>query len=149
MPDELMENSRAESEVTLAEVYEKPEWKDKVLIDYEYDHGDSWGHQLSLLGRATPGMNAQFGASSAMKIICLNGQGHAAAEDAGGMWGWEDLKDAFKHPRKAENRERIDWYKNGCLNGGKKLDPYDFDVLDVNDGLRDAFRQYPGAREVT
>ena len=141
MPDDLMEQSKAETEVTLAEVYEKPEWKDKAQIEYEYDHGDSWGHQLSLLGRATPGTNAQFGAPSDVKIICLSGQGHPAAEDVGGVWGLEDLKDAFKHPRKAENRERIEWYKNGCLNGGKSFDPYDFDVMDVNDGLRDAFTE--------
>ena len=139
VPDDLMEESKAETKITLAEVYEKPEWKDKAEIEYEYDHGDSWGHQLSLLGRATPGTNSQFGAPSDVKIICLSGQGHPAAEDAGGMGGWEDLKDAFKHPRKAENRERIEWYKNVCLNGGKTLDPYAFDVLDVNDGLRDAF----------
>ena len=142
-PDDLLEHlgedSKAESEITLADVYEKPEWKDKAAIEYEYDHGDSWNHQLVLLGRATPGTNAQVGAPSDVKILCLDGQGHPAAEDVGGMWGWEDLKDAFKHPRKAENRERIEWYKGGCLNGNKKLDPYAFDVLDVNDGLRDTF----------
>lgn len=138
-PEDLREDTKAESEVTLADVYEKPEWKDKAEIEYEYDHGDGWCHQLSLLGRATPGTNAQFGAPKDVKILCLGGQGHPAAEDAGGIGGWEDTKDAFKHPRKAESRERIEWYKHMCLNGGKSLDPYAFDVLDVNDGLRDAF----------
>ena len=139
LPDDLRGESKAETEVTLADVYEKPEWKDKAEIEYEYDHGDSWIHQLSLLGRATPGTNAQVGAPKDVKVLCLTGQGHAAAEDAGGMYGWDDLKDAFKHPRKADNRERIDWYKSYCLNGGKSLDPHAFDVLDVNDGLSDAF----------
>ncbi len=137
--DDLEEDSKAETDVTLADVYEKPEWKDKAEIEYEYDHGDSWNHQLALLGRATPGTNAQFGAPRDVKVLCMGGQGHPAAEDVGGTWGWEDLKDAFKHPRKAENRERIEWYKSMCLNGGKSLDPYAFDVLDVNDGLTDAF----------
>ena len=141
MPDDSMGNSKAETEITLADVYEKAEWKDKAEIVYEYDLGDSWEHQLSLLGRATPGTNAQFGAPSDVNVICLTGQGHPAAEEVGGFWGWDDLKDAFKHPRKAENREQIDWYKNGCLNGGKTLDPHAFDVLDVNDGLRDAFTE--------
>lgn len=138
---DLSEATRVESEVTLADVYEKPEWKDKAVIDYEYDHGVSWIHQLALLGRATPGTNAQFGAPDDVKVLCLSGQGHAAAEDAGGVWGWENLKEAFKHPRKGENRERIDWYKSVCRNGGKSLDPYAFDVLDVNDGLRHAFAE--------
>lgn len=75
-----------------------------------------------------------------VKIICLNGQGHPAAEDVGGTYGWRGLKEACKHPRKAENREQIEWYKNGCLNGDKTLDPYAFDVLDVNDELSDAFK---------
>ena len=139
LPDDLRKESEAESEVTLADVYEKPEWKDKAQIEYEYDHGDGWSHHLALLGRATPGTNPQFGAPADVKIICLDGQGHPAAEDVGGTCGWRGLKEAFKHPRKAENREQIDWYKNDCLNGDKTLDPYAFDVLDVNDGLRDAF----------
>lgn len=148
MPVDLRENSKAESEVNLADVYEKPEWKDRAEIEYEYDHGDGWNHQLALLGRATPGTNAQFGAPDDVKILCLNGQGHPAAEDVGGSWGWEDLKEAFKHPRKAENRDQIDWYKNGCLNGGKSLDPYAFEILDVNDGLRDAFaNSQPGVNQ--
>lgn len=138
-PEDLRGDCKAESEVTLADVYEKPEWKDKAEIEYEYDHGDGWCHQLSLLGRATPGTNAQFGAPKDVEILCLVGQGHPAAEDAGGIGGWEDTKDAFKHPRKAEHRERIEWYRHMCLNGSKSLDPYAFDVLDVNDGLRDAF----------
>ena len=141
LSDDLGEDSKVESEITLADVYEKPEWKDKVEIEYEYDHGDSWQHHLILLGRATPGTNAQFGAPRDVKILCLGGQGHPAAEDVGGVWGWEDLKDAFKHPRKAENRERIEWYKDGCLNGDKKLDPYEFDFMDVNDGFQDAFAE--------
>ena len=141
LPEDLKAYTMAESEVTLADVYEKPEWKDRAVIDYEYDHGDSWNHHLTLLGRATPGTNAQFGAPDHVKILCLNGQGHPAAEDAGGTCGWRGLKEAFKHPRKAENREQVDWYKNGCLNGDKSLDPYAFDILDVNDGLRDAFAE--------
>ena len=139
LPEDLEEDTKAEADFTLADVYENPEWKDKVDIEYEYDHGDGWVHHLALIGRATPGTNAQFGALSGVKVMCLSGQGHPVAEDAGGMMGWEDLKDAFKHPRKADSRERIDWYKSTCLNGNKSLDPYAFDVLDVNDGLRDAF----------
>ena len=142
-PDDLSDDSgvdsKAESEITLADVYEKPEWKDKTEIDYEYDHGDSWKHQLILLGRATPGTNAQFGAPRDVTILCLWGEGHPAAEDVGGICGWEDLKDAFKRPRKAESRELIEWYKGTCLNGNKKLDPYEFDAMDVNDGFQDAF----------
>lgn len=50
-----------------------------------------------------------------------------------------ELKEAFKHPQKADNRGRMDWYRKMCLNGDKDLDPYAFDILDVNCRLRDAF----------
>lgn len=122
---------------TLADVYENPEWKDRAEISYEYDHGDGWQHQLALLGRATPGTNAQFGAPKDVKILCLGGE-HGAAEDAGGFGGWEDLKDAFRQPRRKESKELVTWFKEGCLNGDKTgLETYHLDILDVNDGLQE------------
>lgn len=137
--DDLGPNDIEESEWTLADVYEKPEWKDRAQIGYEYDMGDSWHHILALLGRATPGTNAQFGVPDDAKVVCLSGQGHPVAEDCGGRIGWEDLKNAFKHPRRAGNRDLVKWYKDGCVNGDPGgLDPYKWDILDINDGLREA-----------
>ena len=128
-----------ESEWTLAQIYERPEWKDRVRIEYEYDMGDSWRHILALLGRATPGTNAQFGAPDDAKVVCLSGQGHPVAEDCGSRIGWEDLKIAFKNPRRAGNRDLVKWYKDECMNGDPGgLDPYKWDILETNDNLRDA-----------
>ena len=135
--DELRPDCK-ESEWTLADVYEKPEWKDRAQIEYEYDMGDSWHHILALLGRATPGTNAQFGAPNDAKVVCLGGQGHPVAEDCGSWMGWEDLKNAFKNPRRAGNRDLVKWYKDDCLNGHPGgLDPYKWDILDTNDDLRE------------
>lgn len=109
------------------------------MLNYEYDMGDGWSHAFSLLGRAVPQMNAQMLAPPDARIFCLAGEGHACAEDCGGGGGWEDLKEAFKHPKKAENWERVSWYKSGCLNGDKKgLDPYKWDVILVNYELEKA-----------
>ncbi|KAL8792430.1 MAG: hypothetical protein Q9195_004963 [Heterodermia aff. obscurata] len=128
-----------ESKWTLADVYEKPEWKDRAQIEYEYDMGDSWHHVLALLGRATPGTHAQFGAPDDAKVVCLSGQGHPVAEDCGSSIGWEDLKIAFKNPGRAGNRDIVKWYKDECLNGDPGgLDPYKWDILDTNDDLREA-----------
>ena len=136
--DELRPDCK-ESEWTLADVYEKPEWKDRAQIEYEYDMGDSWHHILALLGRATPGTHAQFGAPDDAKVVCLSGHGHPLAEDCGSRIGWEDLKKAFKNPRRAGNRDLVEWYKDGCLNGDPGgLDPYKWDILDTNDDLREA-----------
>jgi hypothetical protein len=61
-------------------------------------------------------------------------QGHPCAEDCGGSGGWESLKDAFKKKGDAEGRKK--WYKQGCGNGDPKgLDPWKWDVFDVNDEL--------------
>ena len=142
MPDRLLSlcgPEYKESEWTLAHIYEKPEWKDRARIEYEYDMDDGWRHILALLGRATPGTNAQFRAPDDAKVVCLSGQGHPVAEDCGGWMGWEDLKIAFKNPRRAGNRDLVKWYKHECLNGDPGgLDPYKWDILDTNDDLREA-----------
>lgn len=39
-PGGLKKDYKVEREVTLADVYEKPDWKDNVEIFYEYDYGD-------------------------------------------------------------------------------------------------------------
>ncbi|CAF9918078.1 MAG: hypothetical protein HETSPECPRED_003661 [Heterodermia speciosa] len=137
--DEFASDDQKESEWTLADVYEKPEWKDRAQIEYEYDLGDGWHHILALLGRATPGTHAQFGVPDDAKVVCLGGQGHAVAEDCGGSAGWEELKKAFRNPRRAANRDRVEWYKYGCANGDPGgLDPYKWDILDTNEALREA-----------
>lgn len=92
-----------------------------------------------LLVRATPKINAQFGAPNDVRLICLDGQGHAAAEDYGGTWGWESLKDAFRRARRADSKELIKWYKEDCMSGDKDgLDTYSWDILDVSNDLREA-----------
>ena len=61
------------------------------------------------------------------------------AEDSGGSPGWEDLKKAFRNPRRAANRDRVEWYKYGCANGDPGgLDPYKWDILEINEALREA-----------
>lgn len=41
-----------EGKYSLADVFEKEEWKGKIEMTYEYDMGDSWEHEITLLGRA-------------------------------------------------------------------------------------------------
>ena len=44
-------------------------------VEYKYDFGDHWIHTISLVGRAL---------TTGTKPTCLSGEGHGAAEDAGG-----------------------------------------------------------------
>lgn len=131
---------------TLADVFEKTEWDGKagrmgdgtVSLQYEYDMGDGWEHQILLFGRAQPGLHREFGLKEdgRKRVLCLDGQGHPCAEDCGSTGGWENLKKEFK--KQKGDRYLKDWYKNTCANGDPKgLDPYKWSILDVNDGLLD------------
>ena len=127
-----------EAKYSLADVYEKEEWKDKKLtMVYEYDMGDGWVHEIMLLGRADQhlGDALSINETSGQRIVVISGEGHGCAEDCGGLGGWEALKDAFAKT-KGGDKELKDWYKRDCPNGDKKgLNPYQWDILDINDKL--------------
>ncbi|KAL9611644.1 MAG: hypothetical protein Q9167_003712 [Letrouitia subvulpina] len=118
----------------LSDVLEKEEWKGKVTITYEYDMGDGWQHEITVFGRAEPGLHVMLGAPEYVKVLCLAGEGHPCAEDSGGGPGWEELKEAFA--KRNGDKEKREWYKTVCSNGDPKgLDPWKWSILDVNDGL--------------
>ena len=101
--------------------------------------GDSWDQILALLGRATPGTDAQFGVHSDAKLVCLGSQGHPMAEDCGGRVGWQGLLIAFQNSRRAGHRDLMKWYEDGCVNGDSGgLDLHRWDILDTNNTLREA-----------
>lgn len=129
---------KEEAKYSLADILDKAEYKGRTRLTYEYDMGDSWEHQICVLGRADDHLGKTLGVNEFnQKLICVTGEGHACAEDCGGPPGWEDLKDTFKKTRGGD-KYRKDWYKNVCLSGDKKgLDPYKWDILDVNARLAD------------
>ena len=73
---------RLEQDYTLADILEHPEYKGKIDLTYEYDHGDSWGHDITVLGRAGPALRSAMGGIP-QKVYCIAGEGHPCAEDAG------------------------------------------------------------------
>ncbi|KAL8704699.1 MAG: hypothetical protein Q9201_002161 [Fulgogasparrea decipioides] len=129
-------NVQAETEYTLADILENAEYKGKTRLMYEYDMGDGWNHQIIPLGRADENMGKAMGLNEFnQRIACIAGEGHPCAEDCGGTSGWENLKETFKKARGGD-KELKDWYKHSCYNGDKKgLDPYAWDLLEVNDLL--------------
>ena len=75
---------------------------------YEYDFGDGWEHQITVVGRDAP----------TRSFVCLAGSGHPAAEDVGGAYGWENLKEAYRAARPdASQRESRRWYQDQASNG--------------------------------
>ena len=109
----------------------------KLGLEYEYDMGDGWVHQITLLGRADPGLHWAVGGHEAPTMLCLSGEGHPCAEDCGSELGWEHLKELFAKPKKKDPDDARDWYKNHCANGDSEgLDPWKWDIFEVNDELR-------------
>ena len=125
------------------EAFENTEWKASKVkpkmelgLEYEYDHGDSWTHNITLLGRADPGLHRMAGGPNAPAVLCFGGEGHPCAEDCGSAPGWKHLKEVFTKPRMKDPDDLKDWYKNECANGDPKgLDPWKWDNFQVNRDL--------------
>ncbi|KAL8869716.1 MAG: hypothetical protein Q9174_004062 [Haloplaca sp. 1 TL-2023] len=127
---------------TLRDVFERKEWETEdggkttgeIHVRYEHDMGDGWNHQIVLLGRAEKELHKVLGGGEDTPVLCIGGEGHPCAEDCGGSVGWDDLKKTFK--KQKGDKYLKDWYKKECHNGDPKgLDPYKWDILDVNDQL--------------
>jgi hypothetical protein len=76
------------------------------MLQYTYDFGDNWIHELTVLSRqpTTP------------HFICTDGSGHGVAEDVKPP-GWAELKEAYRsrNPNK-EQREHMKWFETQASN---------------------------------
>lgn len=153
---ELMDDPDAykkEEDYKLSDIYEGDKFKGKITVNYEYDFGDGWEHQIIFLGKEDGTVRQVLGVPEDLPAVCLSGevrlclvfsaepaltlpQGHPCAEDCGGSEGWEGLKKVFRKGGR-DPEDRKGWYKTTCANGySKGLDPYKWDILDVNDELQ-------------
>lgn len=55
-------------------------------MEYEYDFGGCWEHQITIIGRDDP--KGHFGGG--------DGTGHSCAEDVGSKAGWKRLTAAYR-----------------------------------------------------
>jgi hypothetical protein len=88
---------------------------------YEYDPGDSWRHDITLLG-AVEGEPGE-------KIACVDGARACPPEDCGGTPGYYDLLVALSDPDHEEHDAMLDWV-------GGKYDPNAFDIAAVDRALK-------------
>jgi phosphoenolpyruvate carboxylase len=58
----------------LADIYDSDKFKGKVEVVYEYDHGDSWEHQIVFLGRADPALRKAMMIPDDIETVCLGGE---------------------------------------------------------------------------
>ena len=92
--------------------------KEKDKIEYEYDFGDGWVHEIRL-EKILP-------ADDTMKSpVCIGGELACPPEDCGGIWGYAQMLEALKDTGHEQHEETLEWI-------GEEFDPKLFDVEMVN-----------------
>ena len=84
-----------------------------VAVDYEYDFGDGWEHEVVLEGILLK--------EKGQKIpVCIDGAQACPPEDCGGVPGYYRLIEILSDPSNDEHDEMLAWL-------GKKYNPEEFD----------------------
>jgi hypothetical protein len=95
---------------------------DERRFFYEYDFGDSWGHEIVVESLSRLPLGLKFG-------VCVDGQNACPPEDCGGAGGYADLLDVLGDPEHDEYEHMRSWV-------GGSFDPTEFDVALVNARLQ-------------
>lgn len=106
---------RSEKPVTLEQV--APAVGDR--IEYTYDLGDSWTHEIVVEKALEREPQAQY-------PRCVGGRRAAPPEDCGGIWGYEELLEILADPAHPEHQERLEWLG---LQSAAEFHPERFTVL--------------------
>lgn len=107
-------NVKLYSDYTLSDLLKTE--KDKMT--FEYDFGDSWWHEISVVGIRP------YKKGEKHHITFVDGRGACPPEDCGGVPGYEHLlKMAMKKRKSAEEKEELEWYGID-----KNYDPNDPDI---------------------
>ncbi|CAN5569204.1 hypothetical protein BH23BAC1_BH23BAC1_45630 [soil metagenome] len=96
---------------------------EKEHINYEYDFGDGWIHQITLEKIFPVDKNVRY-------PYCIAGKMNCPPEDCGGPWGYENMMEILKQPKHEEYESYLEWL-------GGKFDPEEFNIDEVNDRLKE------------
>ncbi len=79
-----------------------PRGRKRFPIEYEYDFGDGWLHEVLFEGRspAEPGKRYP---------LCVEGEGACPPDDVGGVFGYADFLEAIADPEHEEHDEFLEW----------------------------------------
>lgn len=94
-------------------------------LDYEYDFGDSWRHDI-VLEAIQPSHDG--GACPR----CTGGAGRCPPEDVGGIPGYEDLRRVLADPGHDEHAEMLEWMG---LDDARHFDAAAFDLDRANEAV--------------
>ena len=88
---------------------------------YEYDLGDSWRHEITLLGKVE--------GETEEKIACIAGARACPPEDCGSIPGYYELLVALSDPEREDHDAMLEWV-------GGKYDPNAFDLAATDQTLK-------------
>ncbi len=106
------------SNIRLSDVLKEVEER----IDYMYDFGDGWEHEIILEGILEAEAEKYY-------PVCTEGERGCPPEDCGGPMGYEDIVQVLKDPKHPEYEEFKDWV-------GDYFSPEEFDIETVNELLQ-------------
>ncbi len=88
-------------------------------LEYEYDFGDGWSHQVTLVGilLKEPGLKYP---------LCVDGRRACPPEDCGGVGGYEQLVEILADSAHVERPGMVEWLKGHARNYW----PYEPDEFD-------------------
>jgi len=113
-----------------------PSTPGRTSMEYEYDFGDSWTHEVEVVGAASIAPST---------IACIDGAMRGPVEDSGGIGGYENLAAVLGNPRHSEHRDAAQWFEMVTQERVRDFDPAAFDLVAINGRLRQlARRLWPG-----
>lgn len=95
---------------------------EKDTVQYEYDFGDGWLHNILLEKILPEDKNVSY-------PVCTGGKMNCPPEDCGGIWGYYDMLEILKDPGHEEHEGYLEWL-------GGDFDPEEFDLDKVNEFLK-------------
>jgi len=94
----------------------------RLHIEYEYDFGDGWHHDVLFEGCVQAGRGKRY-------PICLEGARHCPPEDVDGTPGYEEFLEAVADPEHERHDEFLRW-------AGGRSDPEEFDTDKMTKKMR-------------
>jgi hypothetical protein len=101
--------------------------REKSVIFYEYDFGDSWQHKI-LLEKILP-----FDKTLQLPQ-CIKGKRACPPEDCGGIIGYEDFLAVIQDPQHPEHEEMLEWFE-------EEFDAEYFNLEEINQEFARFFRK--------
>ncbi|KAL9540757.1 hypothetical protein MBANPS3_009503 [Mucor bainieri] len=108
---------------TIASLLKKP--KDKFI--YLYDHGDDWGHTITLKDIVPMDESKAY-------PVCIKGANACPPDDCGGPYGYMSCLKALADPSHPSHSDAADFIER--LTHSRTLDPKSFDLDEVNQRLQ-------------